>query len=359
MYAIVLVIGVLGAVLLLFALWQIPKWQSSRLKINDVKEKADLENEFRRTLVQLLGGIAVAAGLIFTWIGLVNSQKSIAHQIQLTRDAQLADRFTSAIEHLADTTIQQRLAGIYTLQSIATDGDSESYRRPIIRVLSGWISEIRSLDGAEMIHTVPKLGECSQEKIEGVHAARRPPAGIQAALEVIGRVSRQTGWRAFPDEGIWLEGVDLRKAVFDSTDLRRANLHSSWLQGAKFIPGTDLDSARVTNAHLEGAVLPINAKGVRFDGSALCWANLEGVTLDGATFKLVNFHGASMWNASLKEASFDGADLSGVVGLTAEQISQALISTTTKLPPHLDTLSSLRRQQGDIKSGDVPPRCIC
>jgi hypothetical protein len=44
--------------------WWLPKWEVNRLalKIRDPKARADVEDNFRKTLSQLLGGAAVLVG---------------------------------------------------------------------------------------------------------------------------------------------------------------------------------------------------------------------------------------------------------------------------------------------------------
>jgi hypothetical protein len=47
--------------------WWVPKWQANRLslKIRDPKARADVEDNFRKTIGQLLGGAAVLIGTGF------------------------------------------------------------------------------------------------------------------------------------------------------------------------------------------------------------------------------------------------------------------------------------------------------
>lgn len=115
----------------------------------------------------------------------------------------------------------------------------------------------------------------------------RPRADLQAILTVIGR----------------------RHAAFDPSE-GHIDLH-----------GTALARAYLPWAHLERAFL--------------YESNLEGAMLQNA-----NLRGAWLWKASLSEAVLDGAhlegaDLTGVAGLTAEQIRRAHIDQSTKLPDHL------------------------
>ena len=54
---IIIAIGVAGA-----AWWWVPKWQMKSITAGDPKERADIEDNFRKTIGQALGGIAVLIG---------------------------------------------------------------------------------------------------------------------------------------------------------------------------------------------------------------------------------------------------------------------------------------------------------
>ena len=95
----------------------VPQWQDARVDLrastDPGKERALLINETRRTLIQLLGGLAVLAGAVsgalFTWT-----------QIRVNREGQFTDRFTKVITHLGDANnLAVRLGGIYALERLA------------------------------------------------------------------------------------------------------------------------------------------------------------------------------------------------------------------------------------------------
>jgi hypothetical protein len=50
--------------------WWLPKWQVNllRLEIPDAKARADVEDNFRKTIGQLFGGAAVLAGAGFAYL---------------------------------------------------------------------------------------------------------------------------------------------------------------------------------------------------------------------------------------------------------------------------------------------------
>jgi len=67
-------------------------------------------NAIRSTLMQGLAGLAVVAGLLFTW-----------RQVRDGRQGQVTDRYTKAIDQLGQAAPELRLGGIYALERIARD----------------------------------------------------------------------------------------------------------------------------------------------------------------------------------------------------------------------------------------------
>ncbi|HWX14243.1 MAG TPA: hypothetical protein VNY06_05220 [Methylocella sp.] len=79
--------GVVFVVVATALWWWVPKWQANRLrlKIRDPKARADVEDNFRKTIGQLIGGAAVLVGTGFAYY-----QSQLAQQAthdQLTRSA--------------------------------------------------------------------------------------------------------------------------------------------------------------------------------------------------------------------------------------------------------------------------------
>ena len=106
---------------------------------------------------------------------------------------------------------------------------------------------------------------------------------------------------------IWLES--------DGTRGERAELQNAVMQQA------DLHGANLERADLSG---------VRLSVADLMQANLRGTIL----------RGADLWMSDMQGAILDGTDLRGanlteVTGLTAAQLSQAIVDTETQLPGEL------------------------
>lgn len=79
----VCIIVIVTAVTLLV---ELPYWRVTQFGIADPKDLAEMENSYRATLAQILGGIAVGIGIYFAWGNLTTA-----------REGQITDRFTRAI----------------------------------------------------------------------------------------------------------------------------------------------------------------------------------------------------------------------------------------------------------------------
>lgn len=73
-------------------------------------------------------------------------------------------------------------------------------------------------------------------------------------------------------------------------------------------------------------------------------ANFAGADAKNASFRGSNFKGADLGGMDLEGADLRGADLSDAKNLTVEQLAEAVIDETTKLPPDLATALRARRQ---------------
>lgn len=97
-----------GALLALAILWKAPQWQVKNAKDLERKERFNSENEARKTMATILGGIAFLVTGFFAW-----------QNLNLAREGQITDRFGKAIEQLGavdserNKKLEVRLGGIY------------------------------------------------------------------------------------------------------------------------------------------------------------------------------------------------------------------------------------------------------
>jgi hypothetical protein len=228
----VLLILVLALVLVgILALVVVPAWQVAGITSNRAKG-FELENEARRTIVQIVGGLFALIALILAW-----------RRVKVTEQGHITDRYTKAIEQLGKLdvdkpNIELRLGGIYALERIARDSPRDHW--PIMEVLTAYVRSNAPLQTEPADQT-------------------KPGVDIQAILTVLAR--RRRNGRREEDE----QRLDLRR-----TDLRGAYLTDAHLEGAIF-EGADLQRASLVGAHLEGAFLA----GARLDGARLYAASFE------------------------------------------------------------------------------------
>jgi hypothetical protein len=244
-----LIVIAVGSVLLL---WLLPKWQTVKLRSLTPDARFDKENDSRKTLAQIIGGLFVIGSLFSTARTLQVSQQ----QVQVAREGQITDRFTKAIEQLGNKEkLEVRLGGIYSLERIANESPED--HGPIVEILTTYVRENARLQQAEQIAGKPPVP----------HAHMRR-ADIQAVLTVLGR-RNPTGES---------HTIDL-----NSTDIGGANLIRANLSGAN-LSGTHFSAADLRAAHLSGA----NLSGADLTGAYLIKADLSGAVgliqsqIDGA-----------------------------------------------------------------------------
>ena len=233
----IVVIAVAAASALLFGIWwlwwRLPKWQVNRLAltIRDPKARADVEDNFRKTVGQALGGAAVLIGAAFALFQFLQQQKAAQEQQERAQiqfreqqkaahDLLISNQVSKGFEQLASDKIEMRLGGLYALEGVMNT--SEQYHGPVLEALCAFVRE----------HTI---GKTVSEK--------QPATDIQAALTVIGRRAEGPGT------------LDLNNVSIAGANLRGANLSGANLSGADLSGGANLSGANLSRANLIGANL--------------------------------------------------------------------------------------------------------
>ncbi len=234
------------------------------------RNRFDRENEARKTLAQIIGGIFILAGIYSSILNIDLQRKAQG----IVQEGQITDRFSKAIEQLGAVepggklqadgkpmiNIEVRLGGIYALERIAHDSARDDWT--IVEILSTYARENSpspSIEVAESVET-----SCSMNN---------PPlvrADVQAVATVLARrdVSRDPLEQRINLSNTNLRGANLSAANLVGANLKWANLSDDNLNNA------DLSGADLTCANLTGARM-IHTK-VR--GTDLHWA--VGVTQD-------------------------------------------------------------------------------
>jgi uncharacterized protein YjbI with pentapeptide repeats len=338
------------------------------LALPTTKESADVEDNFRKTVGQLIGGAAVLIGAGFAFFQFLQQQKTTQEQQQTTRTQQeiaqsqlllqqqaalqqqqaaISNQVSKGFEQLASEKLALRLGGIYALEGAMNT--SEQYRVPALEALCAFVRE----------NTVGKT------------ASEKPATDVQAALTVIGRRIKGPGVVdlanvSIPEANLIdanlrranLIGADLRRADLSGTDLRTANLRGTNLSGAKLgyanLSGADLSYANLSyanllNANLNGAYLSVvNLRDAILNGANLTRAYLTRANLSNAHLLNANLNGANLSGANLRDR---GADLGGARVLTQTQLDAACGDADTKLPEGL-------KPPKPCQAIPVPPRRI-
>jgi uncharacterized protein YjbI with pentapeptide repeats len=284
--------------------WRLPKRQVDRLRltIRDPKARADVEDNFRKTIGQLLGGAAVLIGAALAYLQFSQqqqtSQQQFSQQQQASRDLLISTQVSKGFEQLGSDRVVVRLGGIYALEGVMNN--SEQYHKPVLEALSAFVR-----DG-----TRDATGD-------------GPPApDIQAALTVIGRRSAGAGL-----VGEFRNLVNLVNAHIPKADLRRADLSRADLSRAD-LSRANLSSADLSDAILYGATLTGATLGR--DDLGRGFPFLPGADLSRAILRRANLSGAYLYSANLDGANLDGANLDGAM------VSQAALDQACGIDVKLD-----------------------
>jgi hypothetical protein len=262
----------------------------------------------RRGLVQALGlilvGLAGAIGIYLTWRAQQHAREAQAEnqrntqdqlkqareELNITRQGQMTERFTKAVEQLGSEKLENRLGGIYSLERTAKE--EQNYHWPIMEVLTSYVRR-----------HAPRESDTKLRK----DAPTKPD--IQAILDVIGRRS---------EDHREDEKVEYRTIELHDTDLRGADLGGAHLESAS-LAGADLRRAFLAGAHLQHAIVED--------------ADLRGANLWGADLRHVYFFADThLQDAVLNEVDLRAADLSRATELTQEQLDTALGDSYTAIP---------------------------
>jgi hypothetical protein len=240
---------------LVVAVQLIPEWQVRRADVRPTAqdtqgkpttraEVASLQNEMRKTLIQVVGGAFAIIALYFTY-----------RRVRVAEEGHVTDRYTKAVEQLGAITaenrrnIEVRLGAIYALERIAIDSPRDHWA--IMEVLTAYVrqnapapvdqpteegnkkAEIRAILALLRNRHHDRQREYMRQNarasvVQPTEESKRPIAKgpsteIQAILTVLGR--RRRGRRREKRGRV----LDLR-----GTDLRGAKMFDAHLEGAYF-----------------------------------------------------------------------------------------------------------------------------
>jgi uncharacterized protein YjbI with pentapeptide repeats/membrane protein implicated in regulation of membrane protease activity len=374
--ALACLVGLAVAAATILAVWKLPSLLYGDVSEASADARLQAASGFRTALVAGLAGLAALGSL---------AMATRTHR--LTQQGQITERYTKAIEQLGSDKLDVRLGGIYALERIAKD--SQRDHPTVVEVLSAFVREHSDPTHADSELSMAKVFSTFLQGDSDPAAERpdhkpKPTTDVRAALVVLGRLPfRPNVSRAdlsnvdFPGvalgranlSGFQLTGADLRgagllgadlhaahlylaklqEAYLEDTNLKEADLHYANLEKANLLSadlqGANLEDANLREANLRYAnlkqsnlsnALLMNAEleGVNLEGTNLTKAKLIKADLKGANLKHAVLRGANLQYANLQEANLDGAfleevDLTGVRGLTQEQLNRLLARAGT------------------------------
>jgi uncharacterized protein YjbI with pentapeptide repeats len=324
-----LIIGVIAGLVALFAAcwlwWRLPKRQVDRFPIDDAKARAEVEDNFRKTISEALLAAAALVGAGLAYLQFTEqqqtsqrqfaaqqeasraqqeaSQKQFAEQQhvsrrqfeqqqQVSRDLLVSNQVAKGFEQLGSEKLVVRLGGVYALEGVMNT--SEQYHQPVLEALSAFV----------------------RDSTRNTTGAGPPETDIQAALIVVGR--RKPIGTGIPNLAYahipqaQLSGAHLSGAVLRDADLRDADLSDADLSSA------DLRYADLRGAHLSGANL---------GGADLRSADLSSADLSSADLRSADLSSADLRSADLSSADLSNADLSST-DLSLANLFAAIVSQT-------------------------------
>ena len=354
------VIGVAAVVLGVLIVWALLVPGTDWLARHDVGASkgslAAARDAARGRLLTLGAGLLAAGALLFT-----------ARNFTLSREGQVTDRYTKAIEQLGSKELDVRIGGIYALERIARDSAKD--HPTVMEVLTAFIRE-----HSREPWPPPDTGAEGQER------STRPD--VQAAVTVIGRRDVKRDIRGQPIDltranltrarfdgadlsGARLDGADLDGADFFDADLSDANLTRAKLTRANlteanltraYLGGAELGDAELSDADLSGAkLIEANLTRARLDGAHLDGADLSGADLSGAQLFGAHLSGVYLGGAKMGNANFTRADLTGARFAESADLSGAYISGAhlTRADPNDADLTGARFVGANLDRADL------
>jgi hypothetical protein len=304
-------VGVASAATLVLILWLVPKLQLPPPDVagaaSDLEARIsliDLENRLRATLSQIVGGFVAIVGVFWGW-----------RNIQLQRERQTSDLFSSTVGQLASDNVIVRLAAVHSLARVAQR--EPAYTRAVSEALTAFIRTQRNLTAAPPNTSIGYDGGTGLQ--DAAPDAPRPivvlgpppyidPIGedAQEALNLLGALGRQLSAGATINlSSLNLEGASFRNGCFRNADFTRSSLIRADFSGA------DLRRARIAGWVPEGKV-----------GTNAAWADMRNTDLSEADLSLAYFQHADFEGARLQAAELDGTNMLHATGVTLEMLKQ-------------------------------------
>jgi hypothetical protein len=229
----------------------------------------------------------------------------------LSRRGQVTDRYNKSITQLASDRLEERLGGIYALEQVMAESANDHAQ--VLGILCAFV-RTRTIMPTPPFKSIVKREEPKDTKRPAF--GTEPPPDIDAAMVAIARRPQ----RAEPNR------PDLRHTSLVGLSIRAYNFEKPPRLTRMFLTGADLRCADFRGADLRGTIAT---------NADLRWAWLATANLSQSSYNRAQMRRVAWGGANLTGTQLEGADLRDAEGLTAEQLSRALIDEETLLPPEL------------------------
>jgi uncharacterized protein YjbI with pentapeptide repeats len=295
-------LGVVAVAVIVLVFWILPSVLTEHPRIPKSADRHKAITDTRTGLVAMLAALGAAGGLAYT-----------ARTYRLSREGQITDRYSKAVEQLGDEKIEVRLGGIYALERLMHDSPAD--QPTIMETLTAFVRQ----------HALRSSRPALPGRSSPPSATGHPAEDIQAVLTVLCRRhpvidERPINLSRTNLTGAHLFGADLTRADLHEANLTDASLGEATLTGAYLFEANlidaDLFEATLTNAIFSEANLT-NAR--------LARANLTRANLIRANLTRANLFEANLTDASLGGATLNGAQL-GEANLTDANFTGQLLT---------------------------------
>src|SRR3954451_13695635 len=158
----------IGIAVLWFVWWPFPLRIAKRKMIRDPKQRADIEDAYRKTISQAIGGAALLTGIYFT-----------VQQYYLATRTQNLEQYQKGFDALKGSDVAVHIGGIYGLEILS-------------RSVPEWRTSIlMGLSASAVVFSLAKKDA----------TATKIPPDAEAALIVVARSGEDSGERTFPLAG--------------------------------------------------------------------------------------------------------------------------------------------------------------
>jgi hypothetical protein len=251
-------------------------------------------------------------------------------QTEADRRRRITESYSKAVSQLASDKIEERLGGIYTLESISKESPADYWT--VMETLTAFVRErVKRKEAAKDVPwTMAAFYESKEPTVAGGLRT-----DIAAVLSVITRRDgsnyqreNEKGWR------FNLQDSDLSRADLDGANLYRAGLIGANLSYANLLyadlTGANLYHANLSRARLTGA----NLSYAYLLHADLSRAKLTGANLTGATLSRATLSRADLGGVNLTDVNLTDVNLTDAIGLWQPQLDEAC-GTGVRLPAGL------------------------